>query len=170
MKIKYILAGILFILPITTASPLIDSDPAVSFYRLLKSNHRNNRYSDTHLFNTTAAFMDAIKKYRIPYEIAKQVVFEESRGYLRARSAKDAKGLMQVQEDTKDHYEWVTKKKIKSIWWPSENVEVGCWYLSLCKKCTGSWDSALIAYNIGLNAWKRYQFGRGYAKRVLQEG
>lgn len=85
------------------------------------------------------------------------VMMVESGFDIKAKSPKNAHGLMQIRPDTASHlYRLMGKKKINPIFseqiHPSENIEVGIFYLKkLLHNFRMDYHLATIAYNIGPN-------------------
>lgn len=89
------------------------------------------------------------------------VMMVESGFDLKAKSNKNARGLMQIEPDTAGHLYQLMSKKVsddqitKKLHRPSENIEVGIFYLKkLLQNFRLSYSLATIAYNIGPNKLK----------------
>lgn len=105
-----------------------------------------------------------IKKYSSEYGLDEYLVAAiikaESKFDEKAKSIKDARGLMQISEITG---EWASKElKINNydkedLFIPSTNVRIGCWYLDkLRNEFDGNLQLMLAAYNGGsgnVNKW-----------------
>lgn len=99
---------------------------------------------------------DAIDKYSTQYSLDKYLVMgiisAESRFEEDAVSHKDAKGLMQLKEETA---KWCVEKfyintSYEKIYEPEVNIMIGCSYLSyLIKLFDGNIETAVAAYNAG---------------------
>lgn len=102
-------------------------------------------------------YKDMIVKYSKEYEIDPFLVASliniESKYNKNAISKKDAKGLMQISEQTgkwaaevlgiKDYNE-------DMLYDPETNIKIGTWYLNrLCKEFNGNLDLVLASYNAG---------------------
>ncbi|MCI6277980.1 MAG: lytic transglycosylase domain-containing protein [Clostridium sp.] len=97
--------------------------------------------------------MEESKKYDIsPYFVA-SVIKAESGFNSDARSHKNAKGLMQLTEETA--YDVANQMGIEGydvsmLHEPEVNIAMGCWYLDdLNKEFNGDMDLVLAAYNAG---------------------
>ncbi|GAA0674186.1 lytic transglycosylase domain-containing protein [Clostridium cadaveris] len=97
--------------------------------------------------------IEEAKKYDIsPYLVA-SVIKAESSFNSDARSHKNAKGLMQITEETA--YDIATQMGIEGydvsmLHEPEVNIAMGCWYLNdLSKEFNGNMDLVLAAYNAG---------------------
>ena len=101
-------------------------------------------------------YEDAIDKYSTQYSLDKFLVMgiisAESRFEEDAVSHKDAKGLMQLKEETA---KWCVEKfdintSYEKIYEPEVNIMIGCSYLSyLIKLFDGNIETAVAAYNAG---------------------
>lgn len=92
------------------------------------------------------------KKNDIPPEIVCGVILTESSFNPNAVSHKNAKGLMQIIEETNS---WIAlhlkeKSEFERILEPEFNIKRGTWLLSYLYKKFGTWDVALAAYNAGI--------------------
>lgn len=102
-----------------------------------------------------------------PYLVA-AVIRTESNFNSDALSRKDAKGLMQIMDDTA---EWIAQKmkdkdfKTEDIFDAETNIKFGCWYLSNLRKEFGE-NSELIlaAYNGGRGNVKNWLNNKKYSK------
>lgn len=96
------------------------------------------------------------KEYKIDPMLVFSIIREESKFFPYARSRKDAKGLMQISNITK---EWAFKElKMDNcnIYDPKTNIKIGTWYLSRLIKEFDNQEFAIIAYNCGsgnLRSW-----------------
>lgn len=101
-------------------------------------------------------YENLIEKYSLEYGLDKNLVFAvvnvESRFDENAVSKKGATGLMQLMPETAD---WIAKKAIfedyreEDLKIPSENIKLGCWYLSYFIEKYNNLDLALASYNAG---------------------
>jgi hypothetical protein len=89
------------------------------------------------------------------------VMMVESRFNFKARSQKNAHGLMQIQPDTAEHLYALMGKKLTdhelnvNLHRPSENIEIGIFYLKkLLQNFRLNYKLATIAYNVGPNKLK----------------
>ncbi len=109
-------------------------------------------------------YQDEIKSASIRYNVDEELVYAvikaESNFNKDAVSSKDAKGLMQIKDDTAS---WcLSRMKLNQIladdiYNPAVNINIGVWYLSYLINETGSEDLAIIAYNAGINRIKEWQ-------------
>lgn len=93
------------------------------------------------------------KKYNLDFYLVAAVIKTESNFNERAKSNKDAYGLMQITPDTA---EWAAEKmnisnfKTEMLYDPEFNISMGCWYLdNLKEEFKGNPDVVLAAYNGG---------------------
>lgn len=91
------------------------------------------------------------KEYEVPIALVYAVMYTESSFREDAVSHADAKGLMQITDDT---LFWVTEYHFKlkgelDIFDPELNIRVGIYYLRYAYKRYGNWDTALASYNAG---------------------
>ena len=105
-------------------------------------------------------YKEYVYKYSEEYGIDPLLVFsiirEESKFFPYARSKKDAKGLMQISNITKDWAFDELKLKDSNIYDPKTNIQIGTWYLSRLVKEFKDEEFAIIAYNCGsgnLKSW-----------------
>lgn len=89
------------------------------------------------------------------------VMMVESGFNTKALSAKNAKGLMQIQPDTAEHLYSLMGKKLSdhelnvNLHRPAENIEIGIFYLKkLLQNFRLNYGLATIAYNVGPNKLK----------------
>lgn len=91
------------------------------------------------------------KKYKIKKELTAAIISAESKFKKDAVSRKNAKGLMQLKEETA---KWCMEKykingDVKDIYSPSLNIKVGCAYMSYLLNKFQNEDLAIAAYNAG---------------------
>ena len=113
---------------------------------------------------------DAIDKYSTQYSLDKYLVMgiisAESRFEEDAVSHKDAKGLMQLKEETA---KWCVEKfyintSYEKIYEPEVNIMMGCSYLSyLIKLFDGNIETAVAAYNAGQGNVKKWLSDNRYS-------
>ncbi|MDD4973179.1 MAG: lytic transglycosylase domain-containing protein [Bacteriovorax sp.] len=107
------------------------------------------------------ATLDLSVDYQIdPFWII-SVMMVESGFDFRAKSHRNARGLMQIRPDTASHLYQLMRKKVSdahlnaNLHHPSENIEVGIFYLKkLLQNFRMNYRLATIAYNIGPNKLK----------------
>ena len=106
-----------------------------------------------------------VEKYSNQYGLDKYLVYSvircESRFDRHAVSSADAKGLMQLTDETGEHCAKranIDKFDSSALFDPEINIHLGCYYLSELLKKYGSVDTALAAYNGGpgnVDKWLR---------------
>lgn len=116
------------------------------------------RYEDIIINHSTAYELD-------PY-LVMAVISAESRFNQNANSHKDAKGLMQITEETAkwcmDKFELDTN--IENIFLPDTNIEIGCAYMSfLIDLFEGEISTAVAAYNAGQGNVKKWLSDERYS-------
>ncbi|MBQ9097122.1 MAG: lytic transglycosylase domain-containing protein [Clostridia bacterium] len=108
-------------------------------------------------------YKNIVEIFATEYNVDKMLVFSviktESGFNTRAQSVKDAKGLMQITDETsKWAFEQIGIDKDADIFDPEINIQVGTWYLSkLIKDNSGDLVTALASYNAGsgnVQKWK----------------
>lgn len=95
----------------------------------------------------------------LPPELVCGVIYTESRFRENAVSYANAKGLMQITEDTFEWAAWRMKDETTSyenIFDPETNIRYGCYILRLLKEEFGSDEVALAAYNAGWGNVKKW--------------
>lgn len=116
------------------------------------------------------------EEYNIdPYLVA-AIIRTESKFYEKAKSSKDARGLMQVSPITGN---WAAKELMienydqEMLYIPDTNVKIGCWYLhKLNGEFDGNLQLILAAYNGGsgnVNKWlnnPKYSDDGNYLKEI----
>ncbi len=120
-------------------------------------------------------YQDEIKSASIKYGVDEKLIYAviktESNFRENATSVKDAKGLMQLKDDTA---KWCASKmnlenfSPDNIYDPETNINLGVWYLSYLISETGSEDLAIIAYNAGINRVKQWK-DSGIVSETIQE-
>jgi len=115
------------------------------------------------------------KKHKLDEYLVMGIISAESNFDTKARSHKDAHGLMQITEETAmwciDHLELdVPKDKITE---PEVNIEIGCAYMRyLIDKFDGNVLTAIAAFNAGpgnVDSWlsdPRYSDGKGKLRTI----
>ena len=108
-------------------------------------------------------YENIVEKHATEYNIDAMLVYSviktESGFNERAQSAKDAKGLMQITDETaKWAFDQIGINKNADIFEPEINIQVGTWYLSkLINDNDGDLITALASYNAGsgnVQKWK----------------
>ncbi|HEY5563489.1 MAG TPA: lytic transglycosylase domain-containing protein [Clostridiaceae bacterium] len=102
-------------------------------------------------------YTDIVYKYSKEYNLKPMLVFSviqcESKYDSKAKSNKNAYGLMQIQDSTAI---WaaqqigITNFKVEDLYQPEINIRIGCWYINeLSKEFDNKMDLVLSAYNAG---------------------
>lgn len=101
-------------------------------------------------------YYEIVKKYSeqydVPIEIIYAVIKTESSFDKNAISHANAKGLMQLTDDTLD---WITRYHLKveqdlDIFDPELNIMVGTYYLKYAYDRYENWDTVFASYNAGI--------------------
>ena len=107
----------------------------------------------THPFKYEATIRQYAATYELDPLLVAAVVNVESKFDPNAQSAKGAKGLMQLMDDTAS---WgseiigLPNFKAEQLFQPDTNIRIGCWYLArLMGQYGGNKSIALAAYNGG---------------------
>ena len=92
-------------------------------------------------------------EYNVPIEIVYAIMRTESSFDHMAVSPANAKGLMQLTDDTLD---WITRYHLRidgelDIFDPETNIMVGTYYLKYAYERYGNWDTAYASYNAGIS-------------------
>lgn len=92
----------------------------------------------------------------IPIELLYAVINTESSFDPNARSHAGAMGIMQITEDTFNWLQFKTggQDPISALYDPETSIRLGTTLLSYLYNEFGNWDTALAAYNAGLNRVK----------------
>lgn len=120
-----------------------------------------------------AYYLGEIKKYSTMYDLSDHLVMAvistESKFDKLAVSSKDAKGLMQLREETAKWCmeEFKIDARSRDIYNPSLNIEIGCAYLKyLTDKFEKNKQNALAAYNAGEGNVKKWLGGRDAGSKL----
>ena len=103
----------------------------------------------------TVALQAASARYGVDPLLLQAVIEVESMYRTNAKSWANARGLMQVKPSTA---EWIAKREnlpTGNLYDPAYNVLIGAAYLDYLVERFGSWDRAIMAYNLGPNALGR---------------
>jgi soluble lytic murein transglycosylase-like protein len=119
--------------------------------------------------NTYAPYIaEAAEKHGIDRGLIKAVIAAESAGRAKARSARNAKGLMQLIDTT------AADMGARDVWNPRENILAGARYLrQMLDRFGGDVGRALASYNAGPGAVERhggippFRETREYVQRVM---
>ena len=89
-------------------------------------------------------------KFGVDNSLVLALIKAESNFNPDAVSRADAKGIMQLTEDTFDFCNNALKTDTENIFAPEANIRAGVWYLSyLLDRYNGNYENALAAYNAG---------------------
>ena len=121
------------------------------------------------------------KEAGVPPSITKALMWEESRGFVKAKSKMvkgyRSLGLYQLYSNPSNLHELLNKfwyprldgfvgeRWAFDIWNPRDNAKVGLRYLSALRRQYGSWYNALLFYNAG-TIKKAPKSTRDYARRI----
>lgn len=92
------------------------------------------------------------EKYDLPPSLIFAVIHTESKFDKNALSSADAKGLMQITDDT---FYWALKKAGQeelhpdNLYVPRTNIQYGCYILTLLNEQFNNMETSLAAYNAG---------------------
>ena len=91
------------------------------------------------------------EKYKIKKELTAAIISAESKFQKEALSRKNAKGLMQLKEETA---KWCMEKykikgDVKNIYLPALNIKIGCAYMRYLLEKFENENLAIAAYNAG---------------------
>ena len=122
----------------------------------LVSNFLINKYQDFKKQQYPLPYYDIVEKYSAQFDIPKEMVYAimrtESSFDPNAVSHANAKGLMQLTDDTLD---WITRYHLKTegeidIFDPEINIMVGTYYLRYAYDRYENWDTVYASYNAGI--------------------
>ncbi|MBC7187800.1 MAG: transglycosylase SLT domain-containing protein [Calditrichaeota bacterium] len=106
-----------------------------------------------------AYIRDACQRYDMPLHLVYAVIHHESAGNPHAVSAKNAKGLMQLTDQTARHL------RVRNVFDPKENILAGVRYLrQMLDRFAGDIKLALAAYNAGPGAVQKHNGVPPYAE------
>ena len=98
-------------------------------------------------------YVEIIEKYSKEFNIEKELIYSiiknESHFNKEAKSSKNAIGLMQILETTKNDIEKIIEKENLDLFDEEDNILVGTKYLSILKTKYGNIKLAIAAYNAG---------------------
>ena len=121
-----------------------------------------------HKFIYPQKYSEYVEKYSKEFNLDKNIVYSvikvESKFDCNAVSKKDAKGLMQIRDITRD---WAAEEldlKNVDIFDPETNIRIGCWYLSKLYKEFGRLDLVIAAYNGGSGNVRKWLDDYKYSK------
>lgn len=104
------------------------------------------------------------KQFNIDENLVYSVIKAESKFDKNAISKKDAKGLMQISDITRD---WAIEELQLGdidIYDPDTNIKIGCWYLNKLYKQFGNLDLVIAAYNGGSGNVAKWLKNSEYSK------
>ena len=136
-----------------------DTDHAVSdlYYAILLRTHpvKYSEYVDKYS-----------KKYNVPKDVIYAVIKTESGFRYDAVSSTNARGLMQLMEET---YEWLCGREgldpaEHSITDPETNIMLGVSYIAFLYDEFGVWDTVYAAYNAGQGIVRKWLADEQYGK------
>lgn len=121
-----------------------------------------------HKFIYPQKYSEYVEKYSKEFNLDKNIVYSvikvESKFGCNAVSKKDAKGLMQIRDITRD---WAAEEldlENVDIFDPETNIRIGCWYLSKLYKEFGRLDLVIAAYNGGSGNVRKWLDDDKYSK------
>ena len=98
-------------------------------------------------------YTQIIEKYSKEFNVEKELIYSiiknESHNNKESKSSKNAIGLMQVLETTKNDIEKIVEKENLDLFDEEDNILVGTKYLSILKTKYGNIKLAIAAYNAG---------------------
>lgn len=97
--------------------------------------------------------VNASLKHGVPPSLIHAVIQKESRYNPKARSNKNARGLMQVTPGTA---RFVGVKNVHSLYDPQTNIDAGTAYLKYLMRTHTTFDEVLAAYNSGPGNVRKY--------------
>ena len=106
------------------------------------------------------------KRYRIPFESILALIFAESDFNIEALGPTGEKGLTQITKTVIKLYEDTYKVKIVNEYNISQNISIGCWYLSTKLKIAKNEREAFALYNAGIY-WETS--GILYFNRIIEK-
>ena len=108
----------------------------------------------------------AAKEFDLPEELIYAVILTESSFDPNAISHANAKGLMQLTDDSNEWTALILREKpeIERIFEPEMNIRRGCCLLSYLIREFGSVETALAAYNAGIGRVKNWLQLEEYSK------
>ena len=111
----------------------------------------------------------AAKEFDLPEELIYAVILTESSFNPEAISHSNAKGLMQLTDDTNEWTAMILREELESerIFEPEMNIRRGCCLLSYLLKEFGSVETALAAYNAGIGRVRNWLKMEEYSKNGI---
>lgn len=108
----------------------------------------------------------AAKEFDLPEELIYAVILTESSFNPEAISHANAKGLMQLTDDTNEWTAMILREEPESerIFEPEMNIRRGCCLLSYLLEEFGSVETALAAYNAGIGRVRNWLKMEEYSK------
>jgi len=106
------------------------------------------------------------RHYDVDPDLVRAVIYQESKGHAGATSRTGVRGVMQVTQDTYDHYSTTGKKRTD----PEGSIEAGTHYLSdLLKQYGGDVVKTLAHYNSGGQAGRAPHTARDEGRRYVEQ-
>lgn len=117
----------------------------------------------------SAEVSHAAKEFDLPEELIYAVILTESSFNPEAISRANAKGLMQLTDDTNEWTAMILREELESerIFEPEMNIRRGCCLLSYLLKEFGSVETALAAYNAGIGRVRNWLKMEEYSKNGI---
>ncbi len=143
---------------------------AVIFYGALKLYEYIYEEYEKKLYPLPEEYLSVMKEYSkeydVPIYLVAGVINTESSFTPDAVSNAGAKGIMQITDET---FEWLNFKRKEShsldlLFDYKTNIEYGTYFLSLLYEEFGNWDTAIAAYNAGLNRVKGWLEDEKYSE------
>ncbi|MCC0647755.1 lytic transglycosylase domain-containing protein [Clostridioides sp. ZZV15-6598] len=121
-----------------------------------------------HKFLYPKKYSEYVEKYSKEFNLDENIVYSvikaESKFNSSAISKKEAKGLMQILDITRDWGAEELNLENIDIFDPETNIRIGCWYLNKLYKEFGSLDLVIAAYNGGSGNVKKWLENNEYSK------
>jgi len=124
---------------------------------------------DTNVSALEPIIQEAADTHGLDPNLLKAVIASESGGNVRARSSKNAKGVMQLVDST------ASDMGVRNVWNPRENILGGAKYLQqLLQRFEGDTTKAVASYNAGPGAVEKhggippFKETREYVSRVME--
>ncbi|WP_330400275.1 lytic transglycosylase domain-containing protein [Tepidibacter mesophilus] len=116
-------------------------------------------------------YQDYVIKYSNEYDIDPYLVYSiikaESKFFPYAESNREAKGLMQISDITKNWAQDELQMGYINIFNPETNIKIGCWYISKLFKQFDDTDLVIAAYNGGSGNVDKWLKDQRYSKNGI---
>ena len=146
----------------------------VIFFALLMNIYAHNltfKPQQVQLITANINYYSAL--YDLDKTIITKLVAAESNFDTKAKSNKNAYGLMQLQPATANEIAKKLNITDYDLYDVQTNINLGCYYLRYLINYYGNYKEALIAYNMGMGAYKRrgkaYLDTLEYVNKILGE-